>query len=87
MAGGKPLVVSDCPPQVRVVLESKCGLIFEAENPTLLALRLKYLYEHPEIANEMGRNGKTAVEKKWNWSVTSQPLLAMYRNLSKNPSD
>ena len=37
MAGGKPLVVSDCPPQAQVVESSQCGMIHFANDPENLA--------------------------------------------------
>ena len=82
MAGGKPLVVSDCPPQARVVHDSACGLVHIAEDAEGLASKIIYIYDHPEKADEMGRSARRSIEEEWNWEHTSRGLLSLYRELS-----
>ena len=83
MAGGKPLVVSDCPPQERVVLDSNCGKVHAAEDARGLANEIITLHRDPELRADMGRNARVAVEDRWNWRVTSQALLEMYASLAQ----
>lgn len=86
MAGGKPLVVSDCPPQKRVIEDATCGLVHEAGNHVQLAEAILQLYDNRESAIKMGMNAKEAVHTKWNWEQTAQPLLRLYSELDLQPA-
>lgn len=86
MAGGKPLVVSDCPPQKRVVEESRCGLVHKADDPAGLADCIIRLYKNPKLASDMGKHAKDEVMTTWNWEVTSRAMLKMYSALAANSS-
>jgi glycosyltransferase involved in cell wall biosynthesis len=78
MAMGKALVVSDCPAQQNVIENENCGLVHQAENETDLAKKLIQVLSNTETANQMGLNGKKAVDEKWNWHKTSLALITLY---------
>lgn len=80
MAGAKPLLVSDCPPQVRVVNQANCGLVFQAGNATDMAEKLLQLYTKQENAIHLGVNGKSALDQQFDWSITSKGLIELYSN-------
>jgi glycosyltransferase involved in cell wall biosynthesis len=82
MAGGKPLVVSNCPPQQRVVENENCGLVHNAGDAEDLASCILEIYQNAELAGQMGKNALNAVTERWNWQKTAGPLLALYRGLS-----
>ncbi|MEQ8685205.1 MAG: glycosyltransferase family 4 protein [Imperialibacter sp.] len=82
MAMGKPLVVSDCPPQVRVVEEAQCGLVHEGGSAAELARQIIGISEDPSQAARMGENGKKAVLDKYNWPKTSARLIDYYQSLA-----
>ncbi|MEQ9375818.1 MAG: glycosyltransferase family 4 protein [Imperialibacter sp.] len=82
MAMGKPLVVSDCPPQVRVVQEAQCGLVHEGGSAADLARQIIGISEDPSQAARMGENGKKAVLDKYNWPKTSARLIDYYQSLA-----
>lgn len=81
MAGAKPLLVSDCPPQVRVVNQANCGLVFQAENAKDMAEKLLQLYTKKENAINLGVNGKSALDEQFDWSITSKGLIDLYSNM------
>ncbi|KYG71631.1 hypothetical protein MB14_09945 [Roseivirga ehrenbergii] len=81
MAGAKPLLVSDCPPQARVVNQANCGLIFQAENAKDMAEKLLQLYDEKENATSLGGNGKSALDRQFDWSITSKGLIELYSNI------
>ena len=83
MAGGRPIIASDCPAQVSVIQEAKAGLIFEAGNHKQMAELLIGLYNNPSLAGELGENGKKAVEDKFNWNETSKELIQYYARLEQ----
>ncbi len=82
MAMGKPVVVSDCPAQARVIQESQSGLVHRANDPGDLAAKILTILENPSIRKKMGEHAKTAVLETWNWKQTSRDLIAMYRSFS-----
>ena len=82
MAGGKPILASDCPAQVSIIEECNCGLIHEAENEIDMAAQLLELYKNPTRAHQLGANGREAVLNKYNWETTAQPLVSHYDFLS-----
>lgn len=83
MAGSRAIVASDCPAQVSVIEEAKAGLIFEAGNAQQMAEQLISLYHNPALSNQLGENGKKAVEDKFNWNETSKGLINFYKGLEK----
>lgn len=82
MAFGKPLVVSDCPAQARVVREERAGLVHRADDPSDLAAKVITLIENATLRKKMGEHARLAVQERWNWKQTSQDLLQMYRSLT-----
>jgi len=79
MSQGRPLVVSDCPPQAEVVINENAGLVHEAENAIDLADKVYLLYENKDLREEMGNNARNAVLKNWNWKETSKDLIKIYK--------
>jgi len=37
--------------------------------------------QHEEIAKKMGKNGRKAVEGKYNWSVEEEKLIKVYQKM------
>ncbi len=82
MAMSRPIVVSDCPPQVRVAEEEQCGLVHQAGNAQDLADKILELYRNSELRQTMGCNGQKAVRERYNWQQTSRDLIEMYNALA-----
>ncbi|WP_255334807.1 glycosyltransferase family 4 protein [Methanosarcina sp. KYL-1] len=78
MACGKPVLASDLPAMGKIVKETKCGLLTDPKNMEKISDSIIYLLENPQKAEEMGMNGKKAVETKYNWEVMEQNLLKIY---------
>lgn len=74
----KPLIVSNCRPQAEIVEGNNCGLVFEHDNPEDLANKIIKLYNNPELINIMGKNGKLAVEQKYNTEIVGKNLVNLY---------
>jgi len=77
----KPLIVSNCYPQQKVVEVNNCGLVFESENPNDLAKKIEALYNDENQRLEMGKNGKRAVLWKYNLKSSGKRLVEMYREI------
>lgn len=78
---GKPVLVSNVRSLKRIIEETKCGMVFEAGNPNDLAEKVIRIKEQG-ILQQLGINGRMAVEKKYNWRNTSKRLIALYDQLT-----
>lgn len=81
MSLGIPVVASNFPLWREVVDGSKCGLCVDPLNPQATADAIQWLFEHPQDAEEMGRNGQHAVLEKYNWDKEARELLNFYEKL------
>ncbi len=79
---GKPLLVSDCVPQVRIVDTDRSGLVFRSGDAGELAEKILFLKNNPEEARHMGENGRQAVLKKYNLVEGSKELIDLYEQES-----
>ncbi|MCB9208117.1 MAG: glycosyltransferase family 4 protein [Ignavibacteriales bacterium] len=77
----KPLLVSNCKPQQKVVEEENCGLVFESENANDFADKILMLKNNPDLCIQMGENGNKAVLEKFNTEVAKKQLVKLYENL------
>ncbi|MCD4833173.1 MAG: glycosyltransferase family 4 protein [Bacteroidales bacterium] len=74
----RPLIVSDCKPQAKIVNDENCGLVFKSGDSNDLEEKIKTLYQDSKIREEMGKNGKKAVEEKYNTQIAGKNLLNLY---------
>ncbi|NHW03468.1 glycosyltransferase family 4 protein [Pseudomonas sp. D-134-1] len=81
MAAGLPVIASNFPLWKRIIEENKCGLCVDPLNPQAIACAIDYLVQNPIEAEQMGRNGRQAVEQKYNWNMEESKLLNFYKEL------
>lgn len=81
MAAGIPVVTSNFPLWQDIVLKEECGLVVDPLNTGAIADAIKWLLEHPEKAEEMGRAGRAAVLRKFNWETQAAVMSQFYRQL------
>jgi len=74
MAAGKPVLVTNVSPMVRIVNQSNCGLSYEDYNAVELAAKFSLL-ENSELRKEMGNNAKTAISSKYRWDIDEKILV------------
>lgn len=79
---GKPVIVSDCPPLLRVIEDAGAGLVFRHDDPADFAERVLELYDDPARRARIAATGREAFFDRWNWEATSAPLLALYEDLA-----
>ncbi len=66
MASAKPVIATNIRGCREEVVEGKTGYLIEVRDITKLAKRMNTLVEHPDRANEMGRNGFDRAMKHFN---------------------
>lgn len=84
MAGGMPIIASNIPEWKEFIEGGNFGITVDPKNPKEIASAIDYLLDHPEISEEMGRNGRKAVREKYNWDTEKEKLLEVYDTLIKN---
>lgn len=83
MAAGMPVVTSNFPIYKKVVETHACGICVDPFNTQEIARAFEYLMLNDEEANRMGKNGRSAVEKKYNWMIENNKMLNLYEGLLK----
>ena len=76
----KPVIVSNCRSLEQIVQEVSGGLVFQAGNPQDLAEKVICLKDF-QLRLEIGKRGRQAILNRYNWSVDSQRLVQLYREL------
>ncbi len=80
----KPVIATNCNPIKRILEETHSGLVYSSNNASDLAEKFIYLNQRPDLMEEMGTNGKSAVFDKYNWDDTAGNLIKLYKNLERN---
>ena len=77
-----PVVVPEFAIEVaNIVQTSQCGLTVKSDNPADIAMALRRVLEDSDHAIKMGKNGRDAVLKKYNWEREGKALIKMYDEL------
>lgn len=81
MSAGIPVIASDFDLWRTIVRESQCGLCVDPMDPAAIASAIDYLVDHPDEAEDMGRNGRQAVQSLYNWACEEAKLIEFYDQL------
>ena len=81
MSAGIPVIASNFPLWREIVEGNQCGICVDPLNPADIAKAIDALVGNPKLAEEMGRNGRLAVEGKYNWGNEEKKLLQLYDQL------
>lgn len=81
MAAGLPVIASDFPLWQEIVVGNGCGLCVDPLDPDAIADAIDTLVSNPTRAEQMGRNGRVAVEQQFNWANEERKLLGLYEDI------
>jgi len=81
MAAGLPVIASDFPYWKDIILKNECGICVDPENPKEIADAFSFILENPNLAKQMGMNGKKAVIDKYNWEIEANKLIRIYNSI------
>jgi len=87
MSAGLPVIASDFPLWREMIAGSGCGMLVDPLDPSAIAKAIEYLLAHPNEAREMGRRGKEAVLRNYNWESQEPELLNLYSQLMAPASE
>ncbi|MDR1725691.1 MAG: glycosyltransferase family 4 protein [Bacteroidales bacterium] len=65
----------------QVISKEGCGLLVKPQDVESISSALKYLKANKIIAQQMGENGRKAVEREYNWQSQEAILLTFYDKL------
>jgi glycosyltransferase involved in cell wall biosynthesis len=78
MLQGKPVICSRIGGLPEIVDDGKTGLLFEPGNAAELADKIKYLWDRPELCQEMGKAGRDKVLTEYNSDRYYERLMRTY---------
>ena len=85
MEAGRPVICSDLKLWREIIERYNCGICVDPEDSSSIADAISYLSEHSEQGDEMGINGRRAVEEEFNWSTQEKELYALYEKIAGLP--
>ena len=81
MQSGKPVICSDLKLWRGIVEKYNCGICVESNNIDEIANAIRYIESHPIEAEQMGKNGKRAIEQEYNWESQEKELIGFYNKI------
>jgi len=78
MAAGLPVIAADFPGFRKIVEANGCGLCVPPLDTAAIAAAIEWVFEHPGLAQEMGRRGRELVQRTYNWEREAESLLRLY---------
>lgn len=82
MSAELPLIASDFPLWREIIDGVGCGLYVNPESPEAIAEAIRTLLDAPHEVERMGRAGRQAVMRKYNWPMEAQKLVNFYKTLA-----
>ena len=76
-----PVVISNTEFAQKMNDKYHFAICVDPANPEDIANAIQWLFEHPEQALEMGKNGRKAIEEEFNWEKESLKLVEFYKQL------
>ena len=83
MSASLPIIASDFPLWRQIIEGASCGLLVDQLNPKAIADAMRWILDHPDSAEKMGKAGQKAVKEKYNWEQEVQKLIAFYKTILK----
>jgi glycosyltransferase involved in cell wall biosynthesis len=81
LACEKPVISSDIDEIGPLLENSGSGKVVEANNAFALADAIKWVYEHPGEAADLGRHGRKLVERAGSWESTARSLSMILQDV------
>lgn len=78
MIRGKPVICSNLGGLSETVEDGVTGLLFDSGNPTDLAQKIRYLWDHPGLCRKMGQAGREKVLREYSPERYYERLTALY---------
>ena len=84
MSMGLPVILNCSTYNKKMIEKYRFGICVDPENVDETADAIRYLFDHPDEARQMGENGRRAVKEEFNWGIEERKLLALYEDILKD---
>lgn len=81
MMCGKPILVSKNTSMDAIVRKENCGIVINYNDINSIRHAIIKLINDPKLCIKLGKNGRKAYEKKFNWKIMENRLLSIYKKL------
>lgn len=81
MAAGIPVIASDFPLWKNIIKTDDCGICVNPLDVKEITEAIQWILDNPTEAETLGRNGRVAIETKYNWQKESEKLIQLYEEL------
>jgi glycosyltransferase involved in cell wall biosynthesis len=81
MSVGLPIVANDIGGWTKIITDEKLGVL-TMNDPQDFATAIIGILKDDQMQNIYSNNAKKAIEEKFNWNKTTEPLIRAYENLS-----
>lgn len=81
MMAGIPVVATDFELWKEIIEGNNCGICIDPHDIHSIANAINKLIKNPELAHQMGENGRRAVKEKYNWASQEEVLFELYNRL------
>jgi glycosyltransferase involved in cell wall biosynthesis len=81
MLAGIPVIASNIPLWKEIVDKEKCGVVVNPFDEEEITNKISELIANDSLSEQMGKNGREAVLKKYNWELEEKKLLNLYDKL------
>lgn len=85
MWAGKPVIGARCGATAELIQDGVTGLFYNVRESEDLAAKIRYVYENPEIAGQLGRRARIWAERHFSQSRSARDILAVLTSLSGTP--
>lgn len=86
MAAGLPVITTDQGAIRESVIDGVNGFIVDKHNPGAIAEKIRFLYEHPDIREKMGRESRRLYEENFTEKQMVENLACVFNAVIENPS-
>jgi glycosyltransferase involved in cell wall biosynthesis len=83
-ACGKPVIGGPAPATRELIDHGVDGFVV-AQEPGAIEARLRELIDNPELARQMGAQGRAKVQQRFNWPAIAVAYLELYQELGVRP--
>jgi glycosyltransferase involved in cell wall biosynthesis len=81
---GKPILVSNCLSQQKLVQKYNCGLVFEDQNQESFSKMVIELFENKALYETMSLNAKKSTEETFSWNLSGKKVIQTLRRIRQN---
>lgn len=78
---GVPVVASNCGELGEVLRESGAGIVTESARHDDVYCAIKYVLDNAKVREDMSKNAREIVAKKYNWGKERDKVISVYRSL------